>query len=469
MAEYYDYDVLVIGSGPSGQRAAIQSGKLHKRVAVIERKAVVGGVCVNTGTIPSKTMREAVLHLSGYRYRSLYGQSYTVKQNITMADLLFRTGHVVNNEIEVMRHQMMRNDVELIVAEAAFLDPHTVRLTAIDRRGHRDVTAESIIVAAGTRASSDEHIPFDGQRIFTSDDILNLERLPRSLTVVGAGVIGCEFACIFATLGVRVTLVDKRERLLPFVDREITDALTYRLRENRVTIRLGEEVSAIEPIADERGDHVKIQLASGKQIQTEQALYSIGRRGATDTLNLEAAGLSADDRGRLKVNEHYQTDVPHIFAVGDLIGFPSLASTSMEQGRLAACHAAGVPATVVSTLFPYGIYTIPEISMVGRTEEELTDEGVPYEIGTAHYREIARGQIIGDQSGLLKLIFHLDTRELLGVHIIGEGASELVHIGQAVMAFGGKIDYFVDAVFNYPTLAECYKTAGFSGINRLNA
>jgi NAD(P) transhydrogenase len=421
----YDYDVLVIGSGPSGQRAAIQSAKLHKRVAVIERKAVVGGVCVNSGTIPSKTMREAVLHLSGYRYRNLYGASYSVKQNITMADLMFRTGHVVNNEIEVMRHQLLRNGIELIVAEASFLDPHTARLISLDGRGHRDVTADK--------------------------------------------VIGCEFACIFATLGVRVTLVDKRERLLPFVDREITDSLTYRLRENRVTIRLGEEVSAIEPVATEHGERVRIQLASGKQILTEQALYSIGRRGATDGLNLPAAGLSADSRGRLRVNERFQTDVPHIYAVGDLIGFPSLASTSMEQGRLAACHAAGVPAQASSTLFPYGIYTIPEISMVGRTEEELTDEGVPYEIGTAHYREIARGQILGDQSGLLKLIFQVDTRQVLGVHIIGEGASELVHIGQAVMAFGGTVDYFVDAVFNYPTLAECYKTAGFNGINRLTA
>src|SRR3954452_7585113 len=390
----YDYDVLVIGSGPSGQRAAIQSAKLHKRVAIIERKAVVGGVCVNSGTIPSKTMREAVLHLSGYRYRSLYGASYTVKQNITIADLLFRTGHVVNNEIEVMRHQLMRNEVELIVAEAAFLDPHTVRLAAIDGRGHRDVTAESIILAVGTHASSDGHIPFDGQRIFTSDDILNLEKLPRSLTVVGAGVIGCEFACIFATLGVRVTLVDKRERLLPFVDREITDALTYRLRENRVTMRLGEEVSAIEPVSTEHGDRVRILLTSGKQILTDKALYSIGRRGATDALNLEAADLTADSRGRLKVNEYFQTSVPHIYAVGDLIGFPSLASTSMEQGRLAACHAAGVEATSVPALFPYGIYTIPEISTVGRNEEELTHEGVSYEIGKARYREIARGQIL---------------------------------------------------------------------------
>jgi len=465
----FDYDLLVVGSGPSGQRAAIQGTKLRKRVAIAERKSVIGGTCVNTGTIPSKTMREAVLHLSGYRYRGLYGASYTVKENITIADLLFRTDHVVNSEIEVMRHQLARNGVETIVADASFVDPHTVRLASMDRRGHRDVTAARIVLAVGTRASHDEHIPFDGQRIFTSDDILTLQGLPRTLTVVGAGVIGCEFASIFAALGVRVTLVDKRSRLLPFVDGEIAEALTYRLRENRVTIRLGEEVSTIEPVDTEHGEKVRIKLASGKQIVTDKALYSVGRQGATESLNIELAGLSTDSRGRLPVNEHYQTAQSHIYAVGDLIGFPSLASTSMEQGRLAACHAFGVAATSVPALFPYGIYTILEISMVGRTEEDLTDEGVPYEIGTAHYREIARGQIIGDNNGLLKLIFHAETRELLGVHIIGEGASELVHIGQAVMALGGTIDYFVNTVFNYPTLAECYKTAGFNGINRLVA
>jgi NAD(P) transhydrogenase len=285
--------------------------------------------------------------------------------------------------------------------------------------------------------------------------------------VVGAGVIGCEYASIFAALGVRVTLIDKRERLLPFVDAEIIDALAYHLRQNRVTLRLGEEVSGIEPARDERGERVKIHLASGKQIVTERALYSIGRTGATSMLNLPAAGLPADERGRLKINAHYQTEVPHIYAVGDVIGFPSLASTSMEQGRLAACHAFGVEAKSVPELFPYGIYTIPEISTVGRNEEELTAQGVPYEVGKAHYREIARGQILGDSTGLLKLVFHLDTHELLGVHIIGENASELVHIGQAVLAFGGRVDYFIHTVFNYPTLAECYKTAAFDGVNRL--
>jgi len=461
------YDLLVIGSGPAGQRAAIQAAKLNKQVAMVERKAVIGGVCVNTGTIPSKTLREAVLYLSGYRMRDLYGASYTVKENITMDDLLFRTDHVIRHEIDVTRHQLLRNHVEVFSADAAFVDPHMVQLTEADGRGSRLVTANNVVIATGTEVTRDESIPFDGERICCSDDIVNLKRLPRSMTVVGAGVIGLEYASIFAALGVRVTVIDKRHRLLPFVDAEIIDTLAYHLRENRVTLRLGEEVSHMDLVSDTLGDHVRIHLVSGKQILTDTALYSVGRTGATSTLNVSAAGLTADDRGRLKVNEHFQTEVPHVYAVGDVIGFPSLASTSMEQGRLAACHALGVPATSVPSLFPYGIYSIPEISMVGRTEEELTEQGVPYEVGKAHYREIARGQIIGDTSGLLKLIFHLETHQLLGVHIIGEGASELVHIGQAVMAFGGGVEYFVNTVFNYPTLAECYKTAAFDGVNRL--
>jgi NAD(P) transhydrogenase len=463
----FEYDLVVIGSGPAGQRAAIQGAKLDKRVALVERKAVIGGVCINTGTIPSKTLREAVLHLSGYRERGLYGASYTVKQNITMDDLLFRTDHVIRHEIDVTRHQLMRNRVEVLAAEASFVDPHTIRLNYVDGRGLRDVTTANVVVATGTNATKDKHIPFDERRIFISDDILRLDRLPRTLTVIGAGVIGCEYASIFAALGVRVTLIDKRPRLLPFVDSELVEALAYHLRQNRVTLRLGEEVGGIEPFEDEHGERVRIHLVSGKQIVTEKALHSIGRTGATRKLNLPVAGLEADSRGRLKVNSHYQTEVPHIYAVGDVIGFPSLASTSMEQGRLAVCHAFGVETNSVPELFPYGIYTIPEISMVGRNEEELTEQGIPYEVGKAQYREIARGQIIGDNTGLLKLIFHLDTRQLLGVHIIGEGASELVHIGQAVLTFGGKMEYFVNTVFNYPTLAECYKTAAFDGINRL--
>ncbi len=468
MAEY-DYDLLVIGSGPAGQRAAIQAAKLNKRVAVVERKAIIGGVCINTGTIPSKTLREAVLHLSGYREHSLYGASYTVKQDITIADLLFRTDHVIQHELDIVRHQLQRNRVELISAEASFVDTDTVRLKFVDGRGWRDIRAAHVVIATGTRATKGDHIPFDGKRIFLSDDLLQLDHLPRTLAVVGAGVIGLEYASIFAALGVRVTIIDKRRRLLPFVDAEIIDAFAYHLNQERAILRLGEEVQAIEPITDEHGDRVKIHLASGKQIITEMALYSIGRTGATHSLNVEAASLATDERGLLKVNEYFQTNNPNIYAVGDVIGFPSLASTSMEQGRLAACHAFDIPAQHTPELFPYGIYTIPEISTVGRNEEELTEQGIPYEVGKAQYREIARGQIIGDQSGLLKLIFDLNTHELLGVHIIGEGASELVHIGQAVMAFKGRVEYFINNVFNYPTLAECYKTAAFDGINRLGA
>lgn len=463
----YDYDMLVIGSGPAGQKAAIQAAKLDKRVALVERKTVLGGVSVNSGTIPSKTFREAVLDLSGFRERAFYGVSYTVKQNITIEDLLLRTDQVIRHEIDLTRHQLTRNHVELIAATASFEDPHTVRLDFVDGRGQRLVTSDIIVVATGTEATMDPHIPFDGRQIITSDDILRLDRLPRTLAVVGAGVVGCEYASMFAALGVRVTLIDKRPRLLPFVDAEIVDSLAYQLRESRVTLRLGEDVENIEPVHDEHGDRVRIHLVSGKQVVAEKALYSIGRTGNTGKLNLPGAGLSADDRGRLKVNENYQTAVPNIYAVGDVIGFPSLASTSMEQGRLAACHAFGIEAKVVPELFPYGIYTIPEISMVGKNEEELTQAGVPYEVGKARYREIARGQIIGDSTGLLKVLFHTETRELLGVHIIGEGSSELVHIGQAVLSFGGKIDYFVNTVFNYPTLAECYKNAAFDGINRM--
>lgn len=463
----YDYDLFVIGSGPGGQRAAIAAAKAGKRVGVAERVAVVGGVCVHTGTIPSKSFREAALYLSGYRERGMYGASYSVKPRITMQDLLFRSDWVIKREIDVIRHHFQRNGVDLHSAEASFIDPHTLRLSAVDGSGVREVTADRIILAVGTTTARDPHIAFDGQRIFTSDDILTLQELPKSLAVIGAGVIGCEYATVFAALGVRVTLIDKRPQLLDFVDREITDHLVYHMRQNRMTLRLGEAVEAVDQYDDDRGEHVRIRLASGKQIVTQKALYAVGRAGAVGGLRLEAAGIAADERGRLSVDEHYRTDAQHVYAVGDVIGFPSLASTSMEQGRIAACHALGLGCEPMAGHFPYGIYTIPEISTVGASEEELTDAGVPYEVGKASYREVSRGMILGDSTGFLKIMFHLETRKILGVMIIGEGASELVHIGQAVMALGGTIDYFLDNVFNYPTLAECYKNAAFDGINRL--
>ncbi len=463
----YDYDLMVIGSGPGGQRAAIQAAKLDKRVAVIERKTVLGGTCINTGTIPSKTLREAVLHLSGYRERSFYGSAYAVKQHITMQDLLFRANLVIKHEREVTRHQVLRNSIELIDGSASFVGPHQLRVDAVGSLGSQHFTADRIIIAVGTTATQNEHLPPDPQTTFTSDDILDLAQLPKTLAVVGAGVVGTEYTTIFAALGVRVTLIDKRPVLLDFVDNEIADALVYQMRENRVTLRLGEAVASIDMVHDEHGKRVKIHLESGKQVVAEKVLYAIGRSGNTAGLGLELAGITADDRGRVTVNADFQTQAPTVYAVGDVIGFPSLASTSMEQGRLAACHAFGVETRSVPALLPYGIYSIPEISMVGQSEEQLTHANTPYEVGKARYREIARGQIIGDTTGLLKLIFHQETRQLLGVHIIGEGASELVHIGQAVMAFNGTIDYFVNTVFNYPTLAECYKIAALDGLNRL--
>jgi NAD(P) transhydrogenase len=463
----YDYDLIVIGSGPAGHRAAIQAAKLDKRVAIIEQKNVVGGVCINTGTIPSKTLREAALRLSGYRDRTIYGSAHSAQQRITMRDLLFRVDHVIANELDVARHQLLRNNVNVVTAHASFVDDHVLALQLNDERARQEVSAAYIVIAVGTTTACEPGVPYDGRDVFTSDDLMHVDHLPRSLTVVGAGVIGLEYACMFAALGVRVTLVDRHAQLLPFVDREIVDALVYHLRDNRATVYLGEEVTRVECQADEHGPQVRLHLASGKQVVSEKVLYSVGRYGATGSLNLGAAGLHGDERGRVRVNQHYQTAVPHIYAVGDVIGFPSLASTSMEQGRLASCHAFGVPTRSLPDLFPYGIFTVPGISMVGKTEEQLTSAGVPYEVGRAHYREIARGQILGDKTGLLKLIFHRETRLLLGVHVIGTEAAELVHIGQAVLALGGQIDYFVDTVFNYPTLAECYKTAAFDGLNRL--
>jgi NAD(P) transhydrogenase len=454
--------MIVIGSGPAGHRAAIQAAKIGKEVAVVEKKAVVGGVCINTGTIPSKTMREAVLYFSGFRQRGLYGASYAVKRDITIDDLMFRCNHVVRNEIDVIQAQFQRNQVDLIQGHASFLSPHGIRVEGLN--GIEDYEADYFVIATGTTPARSPLIPIDDKAIIDSDTIFQIPHLPRTMTIAGGGVIGVEYACIFAMLGVSVTLVDLRSRLLEFIDAEIVEALCYHMRNIGVTLRLGEEVERVEKLDTGR---VIAHLKSSKIIPSDMLFYAAGRQGNTTTLNLGAAGLCADNRGRITVNEYFQTTVPHIYAVGDVVGFPSLASVSMEQGRLATCHAFGMLCKSVPALFPYGIYTIPEISYVGQTEEELTEKGVPYEVGKAHYREIARGQILGDQTGMLKLLFHRETRELLGVHIIGEGAAELVHIGQAVLTFGGTIDYFVHNVFNYPTLAECYKVAALAGMNKL--
>ncbi len=446
------FDLVCIGSGPAGQRAAVQAAKLGKRALVIEKARCFGGVCMDTGTVPSKTFREAVVALRKGPARP------------TAAALLERVARVVQRETEVVADQLGRNRVELLSGEASFVDPHTLEVRGTT--GSVRVRGERILVAVGTRPAPPPHVPVDGRTIWCSDDVLMLQEIPRSLTVVGAGVIGIEYACMFAALRVEVTLVDQRERLLEFLDREIVDELTHQMRSAGVTFRLGEKVEALE-VSAATPPRAIVQLESGKRLVSDAVLFSVGRVGATDALNLAAAGLEADARGRLAVDERFRTAVPHIMAAGDVIGFPSLASTSGEQGRLAACHAFGVDAAPMPPHFPIGIYGMPEMSMVGRPEHELTADRIPYETGIARYREIARGQILGDDSGLLKLIFHREDRRLLGVHAIGTNATELIHIGQAVLRLGGGLGYFLETVFNYPTLAECYKVAALDAYNKL--
>ncbi len=457
------YDIIVIGSGPAGQRAAIQAAKFGKKAALVEKMEVIGGAAINTGTIPSKTMREAVLHLSGFYYQSIYGINYRVKDHITMADLSFRAQHVIKTEIDVTRAQLSRNGIEVLSGLASFTGPNGIRVSGV--RGQADFQAEKIIIATGTKPAISPLVPFNNRNIINSDQILQMPAIPKTMIVVGGGVIGVEYTCMFATLGVRVTLIEKRPRLLEFADTEMVEALCYHLRDRRVTLRLNEEVESVEETPD---NGVVANLKSKKKIGGEGLLYAVGRQGNVDELNLAAAGLDADSRGRIAVDADYRTKQPHIFAVGDVIGFPSLGSVSMEQGRIAAANAFGMPIHSDPAHYPYGIYTIPEISFIGKTEEQLTDAGIAYEVGIAYFREIARGQIRGDTTGRLKLIFQPDTKEILGVHIIGEGASELLHIGQAVFALKGTVEYFVDTVFNYPTLAECYKTAAFNGLNKLS-
>jgi NAD(P) transhydrogenase len=456
------YDIIAIGSGPAGQRAAIQGAKCGRRVAVIEQREIVGGACINTGTIPSKTMREAVMHLSGFQYQGIYGSNYHVKDKILMGDLGFRVNQVIKTEVDVTHAQLSRNGVEVITGRASFIDPTHLKVEST--RGQVDLEAPAIIIATGTKPSTSPTVPLNGRTIVNSDQILDLPDVPRTLIVVGGGVIGVEYTCIFAILGVRVILIEKRPRLLEFADSEIVETLSYHLRDHRVTMRLNEEVAGVEE-RPEGG--VVARLKSNKVINGDALLYAVGRQGNVEHLNLPAAGLEADARGRITVDADYRTKTPNIYAAGDVIGFPSLASVSMEQGRLAAANAVGLKIQSNPATYPYGIYTIPEISFVGKTEEQLTSDDVPYEVGVAYYRETARGQIRGDTTGRLKLIFHRETREILGVHIIGEGATELLHIGQAVMILKGTVDYFVETVFNYPTLAECYKQAAFNGINKL--
>jgi NAD(P) transhydrogenase len=456
------YDLVVIGSGPGGQRAAIQAAKSGKRVAVVEKQSMVGGVCINTGTIPSKTMREAVLHLSGFYDQVFYGANYHVKENITMSDLSFRVTRVIEGEAAVLQDQLKRNGVDLYHGIGSFTDPHHIRVE--NMTGYSELESQYVVIAVGTKPAVNLKVSMNGRNIVNSDQILEMPTIPKTLIVVGGGVIGVEYACMFSTLGVRVIIVEKRPRLLEFADAEMVEALSYHMRDRRATMRLSEEVESVEEVHDGK---VAANLVSKKRILGDALLYAVGRQGNIDKLNLAAVGVEADDRGRIKVDADYRTTQPHIFAVGDVIGFPSLASVSMEQGRLAAAKAFGLHVESDPEGYPYGIYTIPQISFIGKTEEQLTEQDVPYEVGVAYYREIARGQISGHTDGRLKLLFHRETLELLGVHIFGENAAELLHIGQAVLLLKGKITYFINTVFNYPTLAECYKAAAFNGLNRL--
>ena len=457
------FDLLVVGSGPAGRRGAIQAAKLGKKVLVIEQGKRVGGVSVHTGTIPSKTLRETALNLSGWRERGFYGRAYRVKQEISAEDLRRRLLITLDHEVEVLEHQFARNRVQHIRGKASFIDPQTIQVVKDDGEIIH-VTGTSILLAVGTKPFRPDYMPFDGKTVLDSDELLEIETLPRSMVVIGAGVIGIEYATIFSALDTQVTLIDPKSTMLDFIDKEIVEDFIYQLRDRNMKLMLGQKA---EKVVRQDGK-VELTLDNGRRLVTDMVLFAAGRMGATDTLNLAAAGLEADNRGRLSVNpETFATKVPHIFAAGDVVGFPSLASTSMEQGRIAARVAVGAIAKEPPKYFPYGIYAVPEISTCGLTEEEVKERHIPYECGIARFRETSRGHIMGLDTGLLKLIFSLKTRRLLGVHIVGEGATELVHIGQAVLNLKGTVEYFVENTFNYPTLAEAYKIAGLDAWNRM--
>ena len=457
------FDLIVIGSGPAGQKGAICAAKLRKRVAVIDRRMMMGGVCVHTGTIPSKSVREAIFQLTGIAVRTFYGNNYRGNGEVSLQDLSFRVNSIVSRETDVIRAQLKRNGVMVYQGVAQFADPHTIQVEG--EEGKIKLHGDNILIACGTRPARSADIPFDGKRILDTDEFTNINSVPKEIIVVGAGVVGLEYASFMAALGAEVTLIDQRPVILDFVDREIIEALSYHLRQMGTTFRLGEKVTRVG--YDQERDSVFAELESGKKVRGDVLLYAVGRQANGDQLCLEAAGLQPDSRGKIKVNDSYQTEIPHVYAAGDVIGFPALASTSMEQGRLASCRMFGAPSENMQELFPYGIYTIPEISMVGQTEEKLTAAKIPYEVGISKYAELAKSMMLGDETGMLKLLFNRNTRKLLGVHAIGQRATEIIHIGQAVLAYGGSIEYFRDTVFNYPTLAEAYKVAALDGLNKL--
>ena len=457
------YDLIIIGSGPAGRAAAIQAGKLKREVLVVDRKDRLGGVSVHTGTIPSKTLRETVLNLSGYRERSFYGRSYRVKDNIDAGDLKARLHMTLDHEVDVLEHQFNRNHVDTLLGMAKFVGPNEIEV-ATEAGDTSRITGDKFLIATGTKTYRPDYVPFNGRTVVDSDEFLEMSEIPRSLVVVGAGVIGVEYATMFSALDVTVTLIEPRDSFLDFIDSALISDFTHQIKENGVDLRLGSAITQIE----DAGKHVEVSLENGRHVRADMLLFAAGRMGATDKLGLEVVGLKTDHRGRLEVDrKSYQTKVPHIYAAGDVIGHPSLASTSLQQGRVAGCHALDTPTLGESPWFPYGIYSVPEISTCGMSEEEMQEREIPYEIGVARFRETSRGQIMGLEHGMLKMLVSLKTRRVLGVQIVGEGATELIHIAQAVLNLKGTVDYFVKNTFNYPTLAEAYKIAGLDAFNRM--
>ncbi len=460
MASQYDYDLIVIGSGPAGEKGAAQAAYFGKKVALVERSPHLGGAGINTGTVPSKTLRETALYFSGLRQRGLYGIDYSLRENLTVGDFMYRKQIVVESEWGIIQRNLDRHHIEVIHGEGALRDAHTVRVRKSDG-SEANLTTDVILIATGSSPFHPPDIPFDHRLIYDSDSILQMSHIPKTMAVVGGGVIGCEYASIFTALGVQVTLVEGRNRLLPFVDGEIAERLQRQLERLGLRFYLNTRVKQLE-VHEERVD---MTLQTGEQLDCEIALFAAGRQSNVEGLGLEAVGVQLGNRGLILVNEKYQTSVPNIYAAGDVIGFPALASTSMEQARVAIVHAFNLLYKEhVSSILPLAVYTIPEISMVGLSEDDCQTKSVPYLVGRAYYETSPRGQIIGDTSGMIKLVFARDDKKLLGVHLIGEMASELVHIGAQVMASGGTIDAFINAVYNYPTLADSYKYAAYDGL-----
>ena len=457
------YDLVVIGSGPAGEKAAIQGAKLGKRVLVVEERQSPGGSCLHSGTIPSKTLRESVRFISQMQRHSIYGISVDLTKGLTVDRLMHRRMSATVSLTERLESNFKRNDVDYLFGRARFVEAHRIQVHQ-EHDAIEDVEGDRFIIATGSSPYRPEGVDFSHPQIKDSDTILSLKEIPRTLTIIGAGVIGCEYATIFQPLGVKVNLVNPRRLLLDFLDLEISNALAFLMRDQGIRIRLGEQLSTVR--CDD--EFVYAEMESGKIIKSDCLLYANGRSGNTANMGLEDLGITPNNRMQLQVNKYFQTEQEHIYAVGDVIGFPSLAATAMDQGRLAALHAFGeeIPSREYP-LLPTGIYTMPEISFVGETEEQLTEKKIPYEVGSATYKEIARGQIAGNTQGRLKLLFHRENMKLLGVHIIGDYATDLIHIGQTVMAFEGTIQFFIDNVFNYPTYSECYRVAALNGINRL--